>query len=108
MRVVSTPAPYLMEGVLGAPISGILHRVWSDGTVDVVAYRVTAPLGPSGQPDWSNLCWAGQTRPAMCLQAIGVVPDDPSRPADLDGNGEVDGADLGLLMGDWTSPSVAR
>jgi hypothetical protein len=45
---------------------------------------------------------------ASALTTVIAIADEAACPADLDGNGTVTGADLGLLLGDWGTPGTAN
>jgi len=66
-----------------------LFRLGSDGTTDLVT--VLAALQDTCDPPGP---------PQVCLRAI--IPPDLATPSDLNLDGKVDGADLGILLGDWT------
>lgn len=93
------------------PLTGVLFRLWSTGEVDAVAFHAKPPtLNPWGET-WSHLCdseWNGYIPASLCLQSLGVIPDDPATPADVNGDGMVDAADLGIVLSDWSGKPSAR
>ncbi|MFO0873793.1 MAG: hypothetical protein U0575_07450 [Phycisphaerales bacterium] len=88
-----------------AALVGTLFRVWSDGSVDAAAYLVKPPIGP-GQPaidyHWPYMCTPAEvTPPSLCVESLGFIPSDLSSVADLNHDGIVNGADMGVLLGEW-------
>lgn len=105
--VVATTVASVPIGLTEA--GGFLFRTWSDGTVDTVAYYFRAPGGSSGsQPDWHNLCNPAAAGMVYCLKPLGFVPPDLNSPADLNNDGIVDGADMGIVLGEWDQSAANR
>lgn len=100
--VVSAPGFYYIA------ISGLGSNPINSASLPIFSFanplEVSGPDGPGGSSPiagWTEPGAVGEylIKFSSCAQ---FVPK-PSCPADLDGNGVVDGADLGLLLGDWGS-----
>ncbi len=93
-RVVGAFGP----GDLGTPTITVLHngaQIW--GAVDFGSFDLTLSIAPGDTLDFEahGIYNFGNTE-------IGVtITSESPCPADLDGNGIVDGADLGALLGMW-------
>lgn len=83
------------------------HTVWS-GSNCSASGLFAAPLNSTS----TSFTWvvpasvAGTTVPYFCsphcsVMVGAVIVRPPANPADLDGNGVVNGADLGILLGAW-------
>lgn len=122
VSILSTPAEARGNAVRGSPFivgtsattdvdpsfsnchtAGLLFRTWSDGTVDVLAYSISWP------PCSATLICAGNPPPdPPCYLSFGIVPEHPPLLGDLTVDGVVDGADLGILLGQWSDKPAAR
>ena len=80
-------------------VSGLAALVWSIDcslTNDDVRAIIEASVDDVEAPGFDELTGLGRINAATAVSATG-----PGEPADLDCNGVVDGADLGILLGDW-------
>jgi hypothetical protein len=69
----------------------------------IVVWRVTTDCDANGVPDQLQIA----VNPNLDADNNGLLDScPPIGPADLDGNGRVDGADLGLLLGNYNGPGV--
>lgn len=103
--VVSAPGFYYIA------VSGVGSNPVDSSNLPIFLFtspvEVSGPDGPGGSnpiAGWSGPGAVGEYLISFspCAQ---FVPESDC-PADLDGNGVVDGADLGLLLGDWDRVSM--
>ena len=69
----------------------------------IVVWNVTTDCDTNGVPDQLQIA----VNPNLDADNNGLLDScPPIGPADLDGNGRVDGADLGLMLGNFNGPGV--
>lgn len=87
------------QGFIWTPEDGMVNlNTWltNKGVVIPAGVVLALPLDISADGN----TFVGVARNASSTFAFAVLLDEPC-PADLDGNGEVDAADLGILLGSW-------
>jgi hypothetical protein len=71
------------------------HRLWSDGTIEILFGGLYDPFGGTCEPGWPTPCGPNDWK-AIPDAALGYACR-----TDIDGNRVVDAADLTLLLGAW-------
>lgn len=83
-------------------LPSILRVVWAGGTVTAMKDLIVPP--PNGVGQVMDINTPGQILIQASPQTSWVLAPFPAAPGDLNGDCQVDGADLGRLLGAWGQP----
>jgi hypothetical protein len=95
------------QGFIWTPDEGMVNlNTWLTAQGVAIPANTVLALPLDISSDGNTIVGIARNGAATTAFAVILDPPAPACPADLDDNGTVDGADLGILLGNWGGPGV--